>query len=143
MDKEKLLRLLASGDDDTGENLMELLRVLGESESAKPIDVEKHSERLRSLGAEYNRTVAFREGDLVKWKPGLKNKKRPQYGEPCIVVEVLEIPITDEKAPVASPYFGEKLDLKLGLLDRDNEFMVFHFDRNRFEHFARPDADQV
>jgi hypothetical protein len=35
---------------------------------------------------------AFAVGDLVTWKPGLKNRRIPRYGQPAVVMEVLDPP---------------------------------------------------
>eukprot|EP01105_Mastigella_eilhardi_P004134 TRINITY_DN1547_c0_g1_i1.p1 TRINITY_DN1547_c0_g1~~TRINITY_DN1547_c0_g1_i1.p1 ORF type:complete len:253 (+),score=81.00 TRINITY_DN1547_c0_g1_i1:57-761(+) len=75
----------------------------------------------------------FQPGDLVHWKPGLKNKKRPAENETCVVLEVLPAPVYDMQKSAGTPYFLEPLSLKLGLLDSDGEFMVFHYDARRFE----------
>ncbi|MBK1725169.1 hypothetical protein [Thiocystis violacea] len=91
-------------------------------------------ERYRLL----TRRHAFAPGDLVTWKPGLKNHRIPRYGQPAVVVEVLETPVLDQEAGVAgSTYFREPLDLVLGLIwDEEpcrGELMTFHFDSRRFQ----------
>ena len=96
------------------------------------LDVEKHILALKKSVEQYNQPSDFKAGDIVQWKEGLKNKKRPQYGEPCIVIEVLDKPISDHFAPIASPYYGEQLGLKLGLIGENGEFFTFYYDKNRF-----------
>ena len=79
----------------------------------------------------------FAPGDLVTWKAGLKNKRHPRYGQPAVVVEVLETPLRDGEDDSGSTYFREPLDLVLGLIwDSDpgrGELMVFHYDSRRFQ----------
>lgn len=75
----------------------------------------------------------FRVGEIVRWKEGLKNRQRPRYGEPAIVVDVLAVPVVDESDGSGSPYFREPLDLVLGVIDEDGELQSYYFDRRRFE----------
>ena len=80
----------------------------------------------------------FQPGMFVRWKKGMKNKQRPAYDEPVIVVEVLLNPVFDRKfsEKSESPLFREPLDLILGLFARDSEdFLLIHFDSRRFEPF--------
>jgi hypothetical protein len=78
----------------------------------------------------------FQPGMLVRWKKGMKNRQRPAYGEPVIVVEVLLNPIFDKKFAEnsESALFREPLDLVLGFYPMENEeFILMHFDSRRFE----------
>ena len=135
MKKEDLIRLLSNSDETDNEQLLKALisQISGERGERQIIDADKHINHLKSLVETYTQTENFKVGDIVQWKSGLKNKKRPQYDEPCIVIEVLTDPIFDKEAPIASPYYNEKLDLKLGILDADGDFLTFHYDKNRFE----------
>lgn len=135
MNKEQIYKLL-SGSEESSDN-EQLLRaiiaqVANESNSKQIIDIEKHISILKDSVEKYNQVNTFKIGDIVVWKEGLKNKKRPQYDEPSIVIEILDMPITDNEAPIASPYYSEKLDIKLGLLGDNSEFFAFHYDKNRF-----------
>jgi hypothetical protein len=68
----------------------------------------------------------------------LKNKRTPDYGQPAVVVDVLNTPIYDAAGTkgAGSPYFMEPLTLVAGLIDSDGDFICFHFDSHRFEPFA-------
>jgi len=78
----------------------------------------------------------FKAGDLVKWKEGLKNKKRPYPNQPAVVVQLLENPLIDRVGEDAgSPYYREPLDIILGLFDDDDEFLMFYYDKRRFEPY--------
>jgi hypothetical protein len=92
-------------------------------------------ERYRLL----NQRHAFKPGDRVCWKPGLRNRRLPAYGTPAVVLEVLDPPITDGETESGSTYFREPLSLVLGLFwDREpgrGDFVIFHFDGRRFEPF--------
>jgi len=72
-------------------------------------------------------------GDLVTWKRGLKNKKYPQEGQYAKVIELLSKPLVNDKEDSGSPYFGEKLDLVLAIIDEDGELLLYHYDKRRFQ----------
>lgn len=89
-----------------------------------------------SSGAE----KSLQSGMLVQWKPGMKNRRTPDYDVPMIVVEVLESPIIDSAFDSGSVYFRERLDIILGFLDEDDEFCTLHYDSRRFEPFTGIDV---
>lgn len=79
---------------------------------------------------------SFQYGSFVRWKPGMKNRKHPAYGEPAIVMEMLPTAILDKKSEgdSTSALFREPLDLVLGVFTtHDGEFLLFHYDSRRFE----------
>jgi hypothetical protein len=45
----------------------------------------------------------FAPGDLVTWKPGLKNKRHPHYGQPAVVIEVLDTRSSTARTKPAAP----------------------------------------
>ena len=77
-----------------------------------------------------NEKHKFAVGDIVEWKHGLKNK-RP--AGPFVVVHVLDTPLVDHVAVPGSVYFSEPLDIVLGHIDSDGEFLVYHYDSRRFQ----------
>lgn len=86
----------------------------------------------RSLAS--NPTNGFHPGEIVQWKSGLKNRRLPDYGEPAIVMEVLNPAVYDaSKDMVGSNLFREPLTLILGLNDADGDFLCYHYDGRRFE----------
>lgn len=73
----------------------------------------------------------FSPGDIVEWKPGMKNRRSEG---PYIVVKVLDVPVVSEHES-GTPLFNEPLDLAVGVIDsNDGEFMVFHIDGRRMQH---------
>jgi hypothetical protein len=79
----------------------------------------------------------LKEGDFVRWKSGLKNKKYPKEGEPAYVLEVLEKQIIKEDKDPGSPYFREPLDIVLAFLEEeDGDLLIFHYDSRRFEKIS-------
>ena len=104
---------------------------------------EEAGEQLRALLERLNngRERALRPGMLATWKPGLKNRRFPRYGEPVVVVALLETPIINPGDESGSPYFREPLDLLLGVVRGDDrEFLVYHADQRRFQPYERDDA---
>jgi hypothetical protein len=98
-----------------------------------PFSVGKQLEDLQSL---FEMLHNFQPGDLVQWKPGLKNRDFPKYGEPAIVQEVKKkfFAVADY-LDSSSPSFQEPLDLVLGVLDCYQNFLSLHFDQRRFEPY--------
>jgi hypothetical protein len=79
---------------------------------------------------------ALRPGMLVQWKPGMKNRRMPDYDVPMMVVEVLEQPVIDTTFDSGSIYFRECLGIILGFLDEGDEFCLLHYDSRRFEPYT-------
>ncbi len=98
-------------------------------------DMPKHIENLKQIGISFVKEYNFTKGDIVVWKNNLKNKIRPAYGEPCFVLDILQTPAIDEEKSAGTPYFNEPLDLVLGMIDEDGDFVVFHYDKRRFEPY--------
>ena len=98
-------------------------------------DAVCRAEELRNHYQVLTEVNNFKSGQLVKWKPSLRNKSKPMYNEPAIVVDVLDEPILGENKETGSAYFREPLDLILGFLDDEN-LVLFHFDKRRFELYT-------
>ncbi|MEI8158478.1 MAG: hypothetical protein WCH60_16560 [Burkholderiales bacterium] len=105
------------------------------AELAGEIAVER-GEQLVALQHTFANAPAagFRSGQIVQWKSGMKNRSKPAYSEPVIVMEVLTPPVFDTSKEMAgSNLFREPLTLVLGLHDTDGDFLLFHYDGRRFE----------
>ncbi len=74
-------------------------------------------------------------GDVVSWKNGMRNRTLPNYRQPAIVIEKLQYPIFDESLNAGSQYFHEPLDLRVGFLDDNNQFVTYFYDSRRFEKY--------
>ncbi len=79
---------------------------------------------------------SLQPGMLVQWKPGMKNRRTPDYDAPMIVVEVLDPAIIDSTFDSGSVYFRERLNIILGFVDEDDEFYMLHYDSRRFEPYT-------
>jgi len=80
----------------------------------------------------------FTAGQVIRWKAGLKNRRWPAYGKPCIVLSVLPESLMDTDEP-GSTYYREPLDLVVGLFldsgEHSGEFLAFHCNSERYEPF--------
>lgn len=80
--------------------------------------------------ATYSIPHTFHPGDIIKWKPGLKNRR---IQGPVVVLEVLDEPFYVEK-DFSTPNFHERLDIAIGVINiTDGEFMSFYVDSRRFQ----------
>jgi len=94
---------------------------------------DTHKRLLSELANRLDHHNIFAKGQFVRWKPGLKNRKFPDYGEPCIIMAVLPTPIFDTSEDgAASCYFQEPLNLVIGLM-REDDLLEFRMDGRRFE----------
>lgn len=130
------------GEKELAKALMSAIETMVESRAKDKIwDMDRINERINDLVELRNRYETYhtlKPGMLVRWKAGLKNKKRPEYNEPAIVMEVLLDPLRDNENGAGSAYYREPLDLLLGLIDGDGDFVIFHFDQRRFEPLPIP-----
>jgi len=88
--------------------------------------------------ASYNTQHEFHVGQLVRWKEGLKNRVRPDYKQPAIVVEILAEPAIQPLPDSLGGDVREKLDVVLGIITEEQLFSFFHFDKKRFEPYIGP-----
>jgi len=99
----------------------------------KMVAIEPSTEEvLRERLDSFLTTTCFQPGDIVQWKAGLKNKRLPEIDQLAVVVEMLPVPVTDQDKGASGSYFLEPLDMKLGIIDEDGDFTIFHYDSRRF-----------
>jgi hypothetical protein len=85
-------------------------------------------EKLKAAQSLYSEKNEFSVGQIVTWKDGMRNKKNDG---PFVVVEVITTPLRDPSSEAGSPYYRENLDIVLGSIDRDGDFLCFHYDSAR------------
>jgi len=122
-------------DKETFAQFMRLMRTEAGDDSQvrdDPEMLEHKATKARAMYERFMRRHDFRPGQLVCWKAELKNRKYPAYGECGVVVKVLPEPVMDAGNDSGSPYFREPLDIVLGFLDGDGDFITYHFDSRRF-----------
>lgn len=95
---------------------------------------EEYISQLRTACDNFLKKEVFKVGQIVKWKPNLKNRRLPHKTQPAIVVSVLNEPIVSNKDESGSPYFLENLDIILGIIERGS-FFTFYYDSSRFETY--------
>ena len=94
---------------------------------------EARKRMLKQLADRLDDHHVFSKGQFVVWKPGLKNKVLPDYGEPAIVTGVYPSPIYDQsESSSGSPYFQEPLSLAIGIHHED-DLVEFRVDGRQFE----------
>lgn len=132
MNKLDIIRLLA---ESTPVQKAELLRLLQPNLEDENPYTELDVQYLKTVRDRFLLPSAFTEGQVVKWKKGLKNRRLPKEKQPAIVMDVPSQPLIDSQRDVGSPYFHETLDIVLGVIDEEGDFVTFFFDRRRFESF--------
>ena len=135
----KLLKLFAEdGSEEEAELVMRRLMRTAEEKRGPQGTLTEQAEQLKAAYEVFGKRCTFSAGQLVQGKRGMKNRRRPLTGQPAIVLEVLPTPVLDTNpadSSAATPYFREPLDLVLGLLDSDGDFLIFYYDSRRFEQF--------
>jgi len=104
---------------------------LREDEDRKYSDYVRQGSYAIDIQAAYNefdKQHSFEPGQLVQWKPFMKNRRFPAYGAPAIVVGPFLGRETDgDGDPVV-----ERDDIALGILDGEQSFRIFPFPQQRF-----------
>lgn len=94
--------------------------------------------------ARYLTSHDFAVGDVVVWKPGIKNLMWPRYGEPAVIAEVFSEP--NMRMPVdepSSPLFMAPMHGRIAICHPDDgTLLAYAVDFNRFEPYA-PNLDGV
>lgn len=108
----------------------------GDSENSAPITPEQREQRIEDLQVRFNLMNVkhtFKEGDMVQWKPGLRNKKGND-GDVYVVMKVFDKVHYSGKDENGSPYYREPTHFILGEISRhDSEFVCYYMNANRFE----------
>ncbi len=94
------------------------------------------TELLKEAFAKFGEVNTFKPGDLIAFKDGMANKTRPGKGEPVIVYQMIE-PVKDPEASRSTAASAEVLDVQAGYVDDDGDFLVYHYDSRRFEHYKK------
>lgn len=116
-----------------------MLSVLNKKrESEQPKNYGEDDVRQLQLSYDiFSQNNNFQKGQFVKWKKGLKNRKFPEENQPAIVIELLDESIIQSERDSGTPYFREPLDIALGIIDRNGDFLIFHYDKRRFEPYSQ------
>jgi len=68
---------------DRGDRNFPTIRLADASNFNSPTELHRH--KLKELAERIDLFHSFTKGQFVEWKPGRKNRKFPDYGEPAIV----------------------------------------------------------
>lgn len=91
--------------------------------------------RLKEMQKRLSKSKRFKVGQIVKWKKGLHNRKRPLPEEAAIITKILDIPIYDPSEDnSASQFFREPLNIVIGIWD-DGDFNELHIDGRRIQKY--------
>ena len=71
-------------------------------------------------------------GDIVRWKPGMRDCKVPKESQQVVVMETFPAYVSDKKG-ACSTGFRDPVDVRLAFLDEDDDVRMFTFDSRRFE----------
>lgn len=129
--------LSALGENDNKELIKSLIQTaLKSGKDRNKLNPEETIQKLTEYRQLLNKKYDFKEGDIVTWKPNLKNRTTPNYNEPAIVLEVLESPLFDGSTETGSVYFREPLDVILGVI-AEGELISFYFDKRKFQPYVK------
>lgn len=89
--------------------------------------------------ADYKKRRVFMSGDVVRVKPGFRYTNYPRIGQPCVVVEMLDEPIPNNKDP-DDVGFGDKLDMIIGLRHESGIVLMYHVCSKYYEPVPHEDV---
>lgn len=140
-EKKDLVKVISSLEGKDSKELIKAL-IKGAIQKESQRNTYSPSETIKKLSEikdDLDKKYDFKANDIVKWKANLKNRSMPDYGEPAIVLELLDEPVFDERE-TGSTYFREPLDMILGIL-AEGELVSFHYDSRKFQPFGEVEDD--
>lgn len=75
----------------------------------------------------------FQSGDIVTWKPSLRNRGAPEYGEPAIVIDAFDVPMEHTVMHHDHFFTIDRADLLLGVFDDDGDLFLVCGDSRRYQ----------
>lgn len=101
------------------------------------LNAQADAMQLKEYFASINQRHDFAVGDLVTWKPGMSFKKRPRVGQAAIVAQILESPIERPDKEYGGAYATESLDMVIGVIDSEGDYLEYFADSRRFQPFDK------
>lgn len=101
--------------------IMEARKESEERDFARVATASDYPDLLRSAYATYSEVNSFEEGDLVQWKPMMRNRRYPLDGVPAIVVRSIDPPelVDSDGDALEDPW-----DLIVGVVDGSHTFRL-------------------
>ena len=93
---------------------------------------DRAEELTRFMTALHQPAPALVPGDIVRWKPGMRDSKVPKDNQQVVVMETFPAYVSDKRGACATG-FREPVDVRLAYLDEDDDVRIFAFDSRRFE----------
>ncbi len=94
----------------------------------------KHAKWLAECGKAFLTVQPeFKVEQLIEWKPDLKDKRFPQYGEPAVVLAVLAEPVNETGDDTTSQYSCAVNDIIIGVKAPDGDFAHYYADSRRWQ----------
>lgn len=114
-------------------SMRDLAALFGDSDEWPTRDPAIEAEVLRDLAKAYLApAAAFRIGDVVTWKDGLKNTKAPRYGQPMVVVEIVTSGVACGSVEHSfDGYYGHTPDTAVMFRDLGGDANTFGVDSRR------------
>jgi hypothetical protein len=73
----------------------------------------------------------FEPGDLVTWKPGFRNRRVPDYGQPCVVFQKFKKHKKSTVMVNKIQAIEDRVDMECAAFDDDGDLYVFLCDSQR------------
>lgn len=111
-------------------DLLEMMVDMGDYKKENPMTEQDPRKLIDTSRIYLDNQGPFEPGNLVQWKPGMKNHKFPDYGQPMVVLEVM----TGARmgGEVGTPMQFEPASIRIAIIDNDDEeFMAYGYDANR------------
>lgn len=128
------LPALLGGEDGEMRRAMKLKAV----EDGKPLPAEENAACYRevmSFASTYLRKHEFEPGQAVQWKPEMRDRNLPRYGQPAVVLEVLREPVVCRDDPTRN-IAPDQYDLILAIMCPDGFVFTVMADSRRYEPYT-------
>lgn len=96
---------------------------------------QRVAESLRMAHEVFSQKHTFEEGQLIQFKPGMKDRKAPEVGQPAVVMEVIPELLKDPEAGFGNHYATSQYDMIIGVFLK-GDFIQFYADSRRYEPFV-------
>lgn len=115
---------------DLDEMLAAVRAITGQREQTEDASPERVKELLAAMAVKHD----FKPGDLIQWKPGLKNRTFPEAGQSVVVTDVLAESICPNSNR-EDQFFRQPEDIAFATIV-DSELCIFYAESRRFEPYT-------